>query len=82
MVESTGTKERNVYEHSIALKIQDYKISAIDVHGIHLLNLLWLFRICDDYRFRKGLCVPLWYYDRQAEESKIATLIISLYFSN
>ena len=33
MVESIGTKERNVYEHSVPLKIQDYKISAIDVHG-------------------------------------------------
>lgn len=27
-------KERNVYEHNIVVKILDYKISAIDVHGI------------------------------------------------
>ena len=33
MVESSSIKERNVYEHGIPVKIQDYKISAIDVHG-------------------------------------------------
>ena len=31
MVESH--KERNVYSHEVAVKIQEYKISAIDVHG-------------------------------------------------
>ena len=33
MVEGLGSKERNVYETSSAIKVQDYKISAIDVHG-------------------------------------------------
>lgn len=33
MVESLASKERNVYEHTIGIKIQDFKISAIDVHG-------------------------------------------------
>ena len=34
MVESH--KERNVYEHNVVVKIMDYKISAIDVHGKYL----------------------------------------------
>jgi len=33
MVESLSTKERNVYEHSVAIKVSEYKISAVDVHG-------------------------------------------------
>lgn len=34
MVEAANlNKERNVYEHSVPIKIPDYKISAIDVHG-------------------------------------------------
>ena len=30
---SGSSRERNVYKHSTAIQIMDYKISAIDVHG-------------------------------------------------
>jgi len=33
MVESLAIKERNVYDHSVGIKIADYKITAIDIHS-------------------------------------------------
>jgi len=34
MVESTAaSKERNVYEHKVPIRINEYKISALDIHG-------------------------------------------------
>ena len=67
MVESL--KERNVYEHNVVVKIMDYKISAIDVHGKpfsfpirNFLNLV-IFRLCDGHRVWKGLYISLWYHD-------------------
>ena len=36
----SSNKERNVYEHNVVVKIMEYKISAIDVHGkIYYSNL-------------------------------------------
>ena len=54
MVESL--KERNVYEHNVVVKIMDYKISAIDVHGkpcsfyIRIFLNPVIFRLCDGHR--------------------------------
>jgi hypothetical protein len=33
MVEPLAIKERNVYDHSVGIKITDYKINAVDVHS-------------------------------------------------
>ena len=38
----SSNKERNVYEYKSVVKVMDYRISAIDVHGNCLINNLYI----------------------------------------